>query len=1711
MKKLLLAPILLFISAVALGQYGNEWINYSQQYLKISIVQDGVYRIDSTELSDALSTIGIDLATTDPQRIQLYGRETQQYIHVEGESDGVFDGTDYIEFYGLSNDGWYDLNIYDNPSDQNNPYYSHFNDTATYYLTVDIMGTTSNRMIQETDTAFSSYTEDNYFWAKSWWEGHSRYYQGPVYNSISVSRVTDAEGWFDADFGATTSGNSKSKTVQTPNVYIGGPDALVEVTCATTNDPETDTFGYDNQDITLEWGTGNVFLDTSFRGYALLRKNFTIANSNLSASTIFKWTTTTHMNNAPGANGRLAIGHATMIYPHSFDMGNASSYKMLVDSNSQGKSEIAFSNFNGSSPMLYSNVDGAIRRIPVEFNAGLYRGLIPNENASQTSCFLFDDATVTNITAAQMNPVTANNGYFTDFTTVTFDSAYVIVTHVANWNEALAYAAYRDQTGFNSLVVDVDELYHQFGAGIVKHPEGVKDFFDYAYDNWPTPPSHIFLLGKSVRAQGQPTNTGSRTNTYWYERNHVPSYGYPASDIMYVSDLDNDNDLEPEISIGRLSPEFPSEITEYLSKVQEYEAVGEEEWRKHILHFGGGATTDEQVAFAAYLNVFEQSIEDTLYGGFVHTFLKESSAPIEINLSDSVRDLIEGGVSFMTFFGHASGSGFDQSIDDPNNYNNQGKYPFVIANSCYSGDMHEPDYFSTAENYVLIPNKGMIGFLASVKQGLDVYLYLYSSALYRNLASLSYGDPIGEVINHTIRDMDGSNGYPLQEENVCLSMNLHCDPAIKLYATKQPDFQIDATDVWFDPGTITADVDSFEIFIELTNIGMGITDSISVEITRHFPNGEDTVYIPYMQGLLYKDTLSITLPVDELRGLGLNSFDVRVDLPTFIEELPGFEVINNEVYGVDLMILTGGIVPIYPYEYAIIPDSVVTLKASTGDLWASNTDFIFEMDTTDEFNSPFKISEVVNNPGGVVEWVPKDAGGNPVILTDSTVYFWRATSDTLWRESSFQYIRGRRGWGQAHFFQFKNDDYNLIDYNRTFTNRTFDFAPEVKALQVIDYGWDVGDVTVEDLTTGYSIDGAIQDESGCDGFAPALHLVIIDSATLQPWRTYGWTTNSSGVWTNQNHQFGNANNGLNCNSRNRTEGFFVYKQHVASQMTALETTMLDTIPDGTYIALYSWGYMVQQRMTSNPNIGAAMASLGAQNFSTTDSVPYIFFVKKGYPNTAIEVWGTDKYDRIELNTVITANFPSGTISTPVAGPAKEWNSLHWAQHAQELNSEDSTSIMLFGRTAQGIELLLGEFDVGLDSVIDLDTYIDADQYPFARLVAFTQDDSSTTPAQLERWQLVYTPVPEAALNPSAGLMWPVDSVAEGQTLDFAIAIENISEFDMDSLLVHYWVEDKDRVRNDIPYARQAPLLSGDILYDTITINTVDFPGQNYLWVEVNPVNPLDTTNTGYDQLEQFHFNNLAVRSFNVSVDRINPILDVTYDGIHIIDGEVISANPYITMTLDDENPYLIMDQMADTANFTVWLTDPNGNQERVFFQNGLGEEIMVFTPADGIENKCRIDYNPTLTVDGIYQLYIQAKDKSDNESGSIDYRGNFEIITRSTVTEVLNYPNPFSTSTRFVFTLTGSEPPTYFKIQIMTVTGRVVREIYQDELGPLRIGRNMTEFAWDGTDEFGDPLANGIYLYRVVVKDANLDDVEYRETSASKYFKKGLGKMYLMR
>ena len=150
----------------------------------------------------------------------------------------------------------------------------------------------------------------------------------------------------------------------------------------------------------------------------------------------------------------------------------------------------------------------------------------------------------------------------------------------------------------------------------------------------------------------------------------------------------------------------------------------------------------------------------------------------------------------------------------------------------------------------------------------------------------------------------------------------------------------------------------------------------------------------------------------------------------------------------------------------------------------------------------------------------------------------------------------------------------------------------------------------------------------------------------------------------------------------------------------------------------------------------------------------------------------------------------------------------------------------------------------------------------------------------------------------------------------------------------------------------------------------------------------------------------------------------------------------------------------------------------------------------------KVVYTPVFSA-GVYRLKIDAADASGNYTGL--YEQEFEVSDQTGLSYFYPYPNPFSGSCRFVYRFLGEVVPTDFTLLITTLSGHTVRELSADELGGVRIGTNLSEYYWDGTDSGGSRLSNGVYLYKVIVNDGT----PFLETDADGLIKGGIGKLYI--
>ncbi len=1638
------------------GNFGNEWINYNQPYYKMKIVEDGLYRIPASALQNA----GINLASLQVSNFQVFamGAEIPCYVHTNSGT------VEYIEFYGKKHRGELDINLYYNANHHFNPEYSAITDTASYFLTVNNTG--SSRQFTPSSANLSNLpAKENYFMNRALTPLTTGWQRGKDYQ-ISTEILNKSSFDFGEGWGSNRS-ISQTHNVTLSNIYNSGP--------AATGNVRMYSVGNLSHNIEIKVSNTQVF-NTSFSGDSVGTHSFAIPLNLLSTST------PVNIIGTGGSNDLHSVSFVDIIYPRSFDFGGVSSYYFKVAASS-GRKYLEISNFNGTgasaqSIYLYDLTNNL--RIQCFWDGSRVLTDLP-PSATERELVLVNHSAPNGMrNIGRIEPLT-----FTDYSNL--NGNYIIVYHskmTSNSqgnNPIVEYAAYRASTGFNPVIIDVQQVFDQFGYGIDMHPVAIRNLAAYLKQTWDNP-EYIFLIGK-----GRTYTAVRNFNTYDHL---IPTFGYPPSDNLLLSPFNSDS---PIIPVGRLAATNADQVSLYLKKIRDVEAqqasqqtLTDRGWMKNVVHLGGGSNSSQQSIIRSNLDDMADIISGVRYGAEVTSFFKTSSNPIQAAQSAFLDSLINTGVSLVTFFGHSSANSFDFNLDRPENYNNYQKYPMFISLGCYGGTIFE-DGPRISEDFIFEADAGASVFYASVGAAALSSLNIFANTYYTKLGGSDFGYGAAKAAKSTIEQLENSGAYSTTIQMSAQYMIYHGDPAFNLNTRNRPDYYISQSLVSHSPNPVTTQMSTFDLNLDIYNLGEAIDTVFYIEVNREFPNGEvdfvsrQRITAPYFQSMI-----TIPVPVGGQAAIGINYFDISIDSEFEVAESPNPAAEqNNTVIRYPVQIISDAIIPVYPTEFAIVPTQPITLKASTGNAFANLQTYRIQIDTTEYFNSSVFQETTVSQVGGLVEWTPT------LTYMDSVVYYWRVSLDSIdpiigydWAGSSFIFIDGSYpGWNQSHYFQYKKDEFRNVALNEPI--RQFEFLSSFQEISLTD-GFTPTPLHPENLAT--YLNGSLLDRCRCYQ-NNGVYVTVIDSSNLDIWELPGGVS-----------RFG----AINCDGAGRTTRSFLFETDNPVKQIAFENFLRDSVPDGFFIMMYTLNDAAAD--TWQNSLISYLQSQGSTRIGSLATIqggmPWAFYYQK---NNAAFPYRTESMaastgDLITLSCLIPGTWNSGNLNSTIIGPALNWYSFHWRTGTPDNLPTDVVSVDIYGLDSmQNSRTLLMQSLTVNDTII---TAIDANIYPYLQLVWNTKDITNLSSAQLDYWRILGDMAPEAALRPEIYNLVQFDTVQQGMNFNFQVMMQNISAVDMDSMLIKYQIVGKPAV-----YQRLAALPAGDTLRTPfLSLETVNLSGPQYLFVEINPDN---------DQREMHHFNNIALIPFYVQNDIINPLLDVTFDGVRIMNGDLVSGKPQIVVSLTDENRWLGLDELED---FKIILRHPN-------FQNGETELTLsssvvrglAFLPADAtnlvVENKAQILIDLDLPWDGEYTLFVSATDKSGNNSGALDYSVDFTVINASMISNVLNYPNPFTTQTQFVFTLTGRELPEYMKIQIYTISGKVVKEISMDELGPIHIGINRTQYAWDGTDQYGDRLANGVYLYRVIAKMRKEDAEEMKLYSnrVSSMFRNGFGKMYLMR
>ena len=174
----------------------------------------------------------------------------------------------------------------------------------------------------------------------------------------------------------------------------------------------------------------------------------------------------------------------------------------------------------------------------------------------------------------------------------------------------------------------------------------------------------------------------------------------------------------------------------------------------------------------------------------------------------------------------------------------------------------------------------------------------------------------------------------------------------------------------------------------------------------------------------------------------------------------------------------------------------------------------------------------------------------------------------------------------------------------------------------------------------------------------------------------------------------------------------------------------------------------------------------------------------------------------------------------------------------------------------------------------------------------------------------------------------------------------------------------------------------------------------------------------------------------------------------------------------------------------AFLADENG----INTASGIGHDLLAILDGDESNPYVLNEYYETETDDftrgiirfpfrnlapGLHTLVVKAWDVYNNV---ITTEIQFNAVCSDEglrIEKVLNYPNPFVNYTEFWFNHNMPSEPLEVQVQILTISGKLVKTIQQQVLTDGFLCRSVT---WDGKDDFGDTIGKGVYIYKLTVK-----------------------------
>lgn len=210
---------------------------------------------------------------------------------------------------------------------------------------------------------------------------------------------------------------------------------------------------------------------------------------------------------------------------------------------------------------------------------------------------------------------------------------------------------------------------------------------------------------------------------------------------------------------------------------------------------------------------------------------------------------------------------------------------------------------------------------------------------------------------------------------------------------------------------------------------------------------------------------------------------------------------------------------------------------------------------------------------------------------------------------------------------------------------------------------------------------------------------------------------------------------------------------------------------------------------------------------------------------------------------------------------------------------------------------------------------------------------------------------------------------------------------------------------------------------------------------------------------------------NAVQDNEGPDIDLFMNDESFVYGGITDNNPLLIAELSDEQG--INTVGSGIGHDLVAILDEN--TQDAFILNDYYEAAI------DDYSRGKISFPLSDLSEGKHTLRLKAWDVANNSSEkTIEF-----VVMEDKEIEIdnlVNYPNPFTTNTEFIFQHNQAGVPMDVKLEIFTVSGKLVRSFNEVVLNDGFISRDIK---WNGRDDYGDKIGKGVYVYKMKVRSRN--------------------------